>query len=106
MARCSNCYKPLPLPTRKGGRQQKFRNQACKQKFYRRHKRIARVVGAPLQPLFQMSFDMVKEVLDEAEADLAHERAARAARGRTGRHVRVAPGTLSPTIRARCWPTT
>jgi len=36
---------------------------------------MTREIDADLQPLFKMSFDMVKEMLDETEADLAHERA-------------------------------
>jgi|SRR5579859_3470351 len=75
MGRCANCYEPLPLPTRRGGRRQKFCNQACEQQFYRRHKKAAKEVDAHLQRLFKMSFKVLEEMHDTARAQLDEERA-------------------------------
>jgi hypothetical protein len=64
----------LPEPADAGHRKRKFCNDACKQRYYRRHKRIARIVGAPFEPIFQASWELLNQQYERALSELAEER--------------------------------
>jgi len=71
MKLCRECYAVLPEPSEKGHRRRKFCNDACKQRFYRKHRSERKQLQHT--PFWQEQAEFWRSRCDELQAKLDKE---------------------------------